>query len=327
MADTDQSLYNLRYNQVDQGLEGFGGGTPQWTPLVLAVGTGAAGLNTQVQFNNSGVLGASPNLTFDGSILTVPAISVNAEIGLLLTSSSGIMFGVGANFINVFPPASVASYSLFLPSSQGGASTFLQNNGSGTLSWAAGGGGITQLTGDVTAGPGSGSQVASISSATVTSKLLTGYVSGAGTVAATDTILQGIDKLDGNATNISAVANAAVMRAGDTMTGVLTPPNSVNAALTGTVTPVTNVNNYFYTVTGNTTLNGPASPTADGEKVTFRILNDATHSVTLATGAGNFRFGTDIPNYTNSVSLTDYIGAIWNNADSRWDVVSMIQGF
>lgn len=33
MADNDQSLYNLRYNQVTNGLEGFGGGTPMWTPL------------------------------------------------------------------------------------------------------------------------------------------------------------------------------------------------------------------------------------------------------------------------------------------------------
>ncbi|MFH1005561.1 MAG: hypothetical protein V1781_08770 [Bacteroidota bacterium] len=34
-----------------------------------------------------------------------------------------------------------ASYALTLPTAQGGASTFLQNNGSGVLSWAAGGGG------------------------------------------------------------------------------------------------------------------------------------------------------------------------------------------
>lgn len=99
MADTDRSIYNLRYNQVTQGIEGFGGGTPQWTSLVLVAD-----------------------------------------------------------------------------------------------------GGINQLTGDVTAGPGVGSQAASISATTVTGKLLTGYVSGAGTVAATDTILQAFNKLNGNAT-------------------------------------------------------------------------------------------------------------------------------
>lgn len=35
MADSDRSLNNLRYNQVSRALEGFGGGTPQWTELTL----------------------------------------------------------------------------------------------------------------------------------------------------------------------------------------------------------------------------------------------------------------------------------------------------
>ncbi len=40
MSDSDQSLYNIRYNQVTQGMEGFGGGTPSWTPLVLVADGG-----------------------------------------------------------------------------------------------------------------------------------------------------------------------------------------------------------------------------------------------------------------------------------------------
>ena len=40
MADTDKSLNNLRYNQVTQGLEGFGGGSPMWTPLTLVADGG-----------------------------------------------------------------------------------------------------------------------------------------------------------------------------------------------------------------------------------------------------------------------------------------------
>lgn len=35
MADSDQSLYNLRYNQVSQNLEGFGGGSPAWSLVTL----------------------------------------------------------------------------------------------------------------------------------------------------------------------------------------------------------------------------------------------------------------------------------------------------
>ena len=35
MSDTDQSIYTLRYNQISQAIEGFGGGFPMWTNLVI----------------------------------------------------------------------------------------------------------------------------------------------------------------------------------------------------------------------------------------------------------------------------------------------------
>jgi hypothetical protein len=50
--------------------------------------------------------------------------------------------------------------------------------------------------------------------------LLTGYVSGAGVVASTDTVLQGINKLNGNAAAISVVANAALPTASFTTAAV-----------------------------------------------------------------------------------------------------------
>jgi hypothetical protein len=52
--------------------------------------------------------------------------------------------------------------------------------------------------------------------AAVTSKLLTGYVSGAGTVAATDTILQAIQKLNGN---IGAISSGITELTGDVTAG------------------------------------------------------------------------------------------------------------
>lgn len=45
MADSDRSLTNLRYNQVTQGLEGFGGGSPMWTSLVLTADGGISQLH------------------------------------------------------------------------------------------------------------------------------------------------------------------------------------------------------------------------------------------------------------------------------------------
>ncbi len=93
MADTDQSLYNLRYNQVTPGLEGFGGGTPQWTPLISGSGmlTPPAGADTQIQYNNMGAFGASPDLTFEApdDILTITG-TVNAPgLNLMDTTAGG----------------------------------------------------------------------------------------------------------------------------------------------------------------------------------------------------------------------------------------------
>ena len=56
---------------------------------------------------------------------------------------------------------------------------------------------ITALTGEVTAS-GPGSVAATVSNSAVIGKVLTGYTSGAGTVAATDSILGAIQKLNGN---------------------------------------------------------------------------------------------------------------------------------
>lgn len=302
----------------------------------------------------------------------------------------------------------------------------------------AGGTEITSLTGAVIA-TGPGAAVATLTSTSVTAAVLTGYVSGAGTLGATDTILQGFNKLNGNIaalgsgpflsltggtlsgallvsaasqptttarevisqasgklglaftglaidaststdglgfyllhnaannrqlglvdTLIGPVGAANIIRFGftpgaaiDAFTGDLSAPQPLSLgnatalttmpgvvtflkapvyavgsiAGTGTVTPVATAGPTFTSTVSNTlTINGPSAG-YDGQKITFRIINDASHSVTLATGSGNFRFGTDITAYTNSVSKTDYVGAIYNLADLRWDVVSVVQGF
>lgn len=123
--------------------------------------------------------------------------------------------------------------------------------------------------------------------------------------------INGSDQLTFNGTVLSAPAGVIVI------------------AGSGTVTPNATLGNTFSTtVTGPLTLNGPTGGT-DGQKVTFRLLQDGTgHSVTFSTGSGNYRFGTSIPSFTASgANKTDYIGAIFNSAASRWDIVAVCQGF
>jgi hypothetical protein len=64
------------------------------------------------------------------------------------------------------------------------------------------------LTGEVT-GSGTGSFAATVANSAVIGKVLTGYTSGAGTVAATDSILQAIQKLNGNALTSSSTPQFA----------------------------------------------------------------------------------------------------------------------
>lgn len=67
---------------------------------------------------------------------------------------------------------------------------------------------INELTGEVTtsAAVGSQSKVATLDNAAVIGKVLTGFVSGAGVVSAADSILQAIQKLNGNIAAIPAAA-------------------------------------------------------------------------------------------------------------------------
>ena len=104
------------------------------------------------------------------------------------------------------------------------------------------------LTGEAT----STGNAVTLTNSAVIGKVITGYVSGAGTVAATDTILQAIQKLNGNnATNanltgvITSVGNATSI-ASQTGTGtkfvVDTSPTIASPTLTGTVTVPTPIN-------------------------------------------------------------------------------------
>lgn len=87
-------------------------------------------------------------------------------------------------------------------------------------------------------------------------------------------------------------------------------------------------NTFLLTAAGDRTIAVPTNPTS-GQKITIaHKASGGARTLSLNTGAGGFRFGTDITALTSTTSgLTDYIGAIYNAADSKWDVVSYIKGF
>ena len=85
----------IRYNTTLSQFEGYANSA--WTNL----GSGAAGSNTQVQYNNSGTLAGSSALTFDGTTLSATAIktnTLNTTTGVLATQNG--MTGIAKAWVN-----------------------------------------------------------------------------------------------------------------------------------------------------------------------------------------------------------------------------------
>ena len=106
-------------------------------------------------------------------------------------------------------------------------------------------------------------------------------------------------------------------------TGVVTLSDGATPALDASLG-----NTFLLTAAGDRTIAVPTNPTS-GQKITIvHKASGGARTLSLNTGAGGFRFGTDITALTSTTSgLTDYIGAIYNAADSKWDVVSYVKGF
>ncbi len=111
----------------------------------------------------------------------------------------------------------------------------------------------------------------------------------------------------------------------------VTPPKmAASAALTDAATIATDASLssiFKVTLGGNRTLGNPTNPTA-GQKVVWRFKQDGTGSRTITLDT-KFRLGTDLTaiTLTTTASKTDYMGAIYNSDDDKWDVVALVKGF
>jgi hypothetical protein len=190
--------------------------------------------------------------------------------------------------------------------------------GSGTAAISISGNAATvttnaNLTGDIT----SVGNATTLTNAPVIAKVLTGYVSGAGTVAATDSILQAIQKLNGNAaalvTGVSSVfgrTGAVVSQTGDytaTQVGLgnVTNDAQTKAAIVPNTVPTAgqiHVGNAGGTAFGVVSLSGDATLASTGA-LTLATVNSNT---------GSFGSSTAIPNFT--VNAKGLITAAGTNA-------------
>jgi hypothetical protein len=112
---------------------------------------------------------------------------------------------------------------------------------------------IPTLSGDVS---NVGNNV-SISSVTVTGKLLTGFVSASGTVSASDSILSALNKIDGNVVALQAINTITNLYGGNNTTLLGSIPYQSNTNITSLLAPNTTTTKKYLTQTGNGT-NGAA---------------------------------------------------------------------
>ncbi|KKL28477.1 hypothetical protein LCGC14_2374760 [marine sediment metagenome] len=126
--------------------------------------------------------------------------------------------------------------------------------------------------------------------------------------------------LDGSLVDADVSDSAAIKltKSENVVTGLTDQATITTDASAGTI--------FTVTLAGNRTLAAPTNP-VDGMKRIWRFKQDATGSRTITLNAV-FRLGTDITTITltTTASKTDYVGAIYNGTDAKWDIVAFIKG-
>lgn len=112
-------------------------------PGITSVPLAAAGASGQVQYNSSGSLAGSSNLTYDGSGNLVLG---GVTPGRLDVRNAFRIYGSTSGYFGLTVLAAAGSTTYTLPNADGTSGQALTTNGSGTLSWTTVSGGVAGVT-------------------------------------------------------------------------------------------------------------------------------------------------------------------------------------
>ncbi len=326
IANTDVSGLGTMSTQNSSGVSITGGTATGLTGLAIrSSGTGAFDLTIANTENltagrtltiTTGNAARSLTLTGDASISGTNT-GDNAANSNYASDYRAANFVAGTNYLT--PTGSAASLTSFptfnqnttgtaaglsavLVSTSGGSGI----NNAGTLTWGSGGtlgtAAYTAASAYATAAQGTlatnALPSASFTDAAVSGKLITGYVSGAGTVAATDSLLQAIQKLNGNdATNAN-------------LTGVVTSVGNATSIANGAITNAMLANGAVANLSGTNTGDNAANSTYASDYRAANFVAGTNYLTPTGSAASLTSFPTFNQNTTGTAAnITGVLGA------------------
>ena len=133
----------------------------------------------------------------------------------------------------------------------------------------------------------------------------------------------GLTKSDVGLDNVDNTSDTTKNSASTTLTNKRITPRITTDASSGTPTPDSDSSD-LYTVTAlavDATIGAPTGTPTDGQKLLIRIKDNGS-ARTLAWNAAYRAINVTLP-LTTVASKTIYIGAVYNDADSKWDVLAV----
>ena len=297
---------------------GGGGGSP-------------GGSNTQIQYNNAGAFGGSPDFTFvNGS----GNATVTLGVGSSTTGKLTLAQSSTANTVTIQSGANTASWTMTLPVDDGNNGQLLQTDGSGNLSWYT-----NTATGDVV-GPASATDNAIARFDGTTGKLIqnsavtvadtTGDITGGkyngltiSTTTGTFTIANGKTlAVDNTLTFVGTDASTVSFGAGGTVAytgGTLAQfASTTSAQLAGVISDETGSGSLVFATSPTLTTPILGTPTSGNLSNCTNIpVNQATGTLAVANGGtGITSFGTGVATWLGTPSSANLASAVTDETGS-----------